>query len=133
MDILKRIVQIRKENCEYSGKVEEAVFVFKGIAGETLVRRAGFAGKAVKVIVAFAEKPFQSNYYEIFEFEKIHNLVPRLAVKTAILCVPHKEAAGMAEQLIKSGVVRILNWSGEFIAPNANAAILSEEPPCICE
>ena len=63
--------------------------------------------------------------------EKMSNLIPRLAVKTAILCVPHKEAAHFAEQLIKSGITRVLNWSGEFLLTETQAAILNDEPPCI--
>lgn len=131
MDILERISQVRKESFEFTGHVEDAVFVFKGVLGEALVRRPKFAGDAVKVIAAFGEKPVQSDFYEVFEQEKMSNLIPRLAVKTAILCVPHKEAAHVAEQLIKCGIVRILNWSGEFLQSEKNAAILNEEPPCV--
>jgi NADH/NAD ratio-sensing transcriptional regulator Rex len=101
MDILERISQVRKEDYEFTGNVEDAVFVFKGVLGETLVKQANFAGDAVKIVAAFTEKPVQSNFYEVFELEKMSNLIPRLAVKTAILCVPHKEAAYVAEQLIK--------------------------------
>ena len=131
MDILKRIVQARKEDHEFTGDVEDAVFVFKGVSGETLVKQANFAGDAVKVLAAFTEKPVQSNFYEVFELEKMSNLIPRLAVKTAILCVPHKEAAYIAEQLIKCGIERILNWSGAILTTGTSAAILNEEPPCI--
>ena len=131
MDILKRISQVRKEDCEFTGHVEDAVFVFKGVLGETLVRQPKFAGNAVKIIAAFSEKPVQSDYYEVFEQEKMSNLIPRLAVKTAILCVPHKETAHIAEQLIKCGIVRILNWSGEFLSADPKAAVLNEEPPCV--
>ena len=131
MDILERISQVRKEDFEFTGHVEDAVFVFKGVLGETLVRQPKFAGDAVKIIAAFSEKPIQSDYYEVFEQEKMSNLIPRLAVKTAILCVPHKEAAYVAEQLIKCGIERILNWSGAFITADTRTAILNEEPPCV--
>ena len=90
-----------------------------------------FAGDAVKILAAFTEKPVRSNFYEVFELEKMSNLIPRLAVKTAILCVPHKEAAYVAEQLIKCGINRILNWSGEFLTTKTNTAILNEEPPSV--
>ena len=131
MDILERISQVRKEDYEFNGNVEDAVFVFKGVLGETLVKQANFAGDAVKILAAFTEKPVQSNFYEVFELEKMSNLIPRLTVKTAILCVPHKEAAYIAEQLIKCGISRILNWSGEFLTTKTNTAILNEEPPCV--
>ena len=131
MDILERISQVRKEDYEFNGNVEDAVFVFKGVLGETLVKQANFAGAAVKILAAFTEKPVQSNFYEVFELEKMSNLIPRLTVKTAILCVPHKEAAYIAEQLIKCGISRILNWSGEFLTTKTNTAILNEEPPCV--
>lgn len=131
MDILERISQVRREEYEFTGHVEDAVFVFKGVLGEALVRQPKFAGDAVKVIAAFSEKPVQSDFYEVFEQEKMSNLIPRLAVKTAILCVPHKEAARIAEQLIKCGIVRILNWSGEILHTESSAAILNEEPPAV--
>lgn len=131
MDILQRISQVRKSGEKYTGNIEEAVFIFKGVLGESLVRQANFAGNAVKVLAAFSEKPVQSDFYEVFEQEKMSNLIPRLAVKTAILCVPHKEAAYTVEQLIKCGITRILNWSGETVTTAATAAILNEEPPCL--
>lgn len=131
MDILERISQVRREDYEFTGNVEEAVFVFKGVLGESLVKQANFAGDAVKVLAVFTEKPVQSNFYEVFELEKMSNLIPRLAVKTAILCVPHKEAAYTAEQLMKCGISRILNWSGEYLTTNTKTAILNEEPPCV--
>mgnify|MGYP003484353537 FL=1 len=131
MDILERISQVRKEDYEFTGNVEDAVFVFKGVLGETLVKQANFAGDAVKILAAFTEKPVRSNFYEVFELEKMSNLIPRLAGKTAILCVPHEEAAYVAEQLIKCGINRMLNWSGEFLTTKTNTAILNEEPPCV--
>ena len=131
MDILERIAKVRKENIEFTGSVEEAVLVFKGVLGETLVKQANFAGNAVKILAAFSENPVQSNFYEVFEQAKMSNLIPRLAVKTAILCVPHKEAAHVAEQLIKCGISRILNWSGAFLTTDTDTAILNEEPPCV--
>ena len=131
MDVLKLISLVRRGEGEWSGSVEEAVFIFEGVLGDALVRTPGFAGEAVKILAAFSAKPVQSNYYEVFEQGKMSNLIPRLAVKTAVLCVPHKQAAYIAEQLVKYGVVRILNWSGEKLAPIADAAILNEEPPAV--
>lgn len=132
MCILERISQIRKERTVFTEAPEEAVFVFSGVLGESMVRLKNFAGSAVKIIAAFSEKPVQSNYYEVFEQEKMSNLVPRLAVKTAIICVPHKRAAYAADQLIKCGIKRIINWSGEFLSADADdVEILNEEPPNI--
>ena len=130
MDILERIVNVRKKGTDFPGKAEEAVFIFGGVLGNTLVRQFNFAGNAVKVLAAFSAKPVQSNFYEVFEQEKMSNLIPRLAVKTAILCVPHKEAAGLAGQLAKCGIRRILNWSGEILSAAPQTVILNEEPPC---
>ena len=131
MDVLEHISTVRRKEAAATGHAEEAVFVFEGVLGDTLVRTPGFAGDGVKILAAFSAKPVQSNFYEVFEREKMSNLIPRLAVKTAVLCVPHKQAAYIAEQLVKYGVVRILNWSGEKLAPIADAAILNEEPPAV--
>ena len=62
MEILERIVQVRKEDLEFTGQVEDAIFVFKGALGENLVKQLNFAGDAVKILAAFCDKPFQSNY-----------------------------------------------------------------------
>ncbi|MBQ4107405.1 MAG: hypothetical protein IJC73_07510 [Lentisphaeria bacterium] len=129
MEILERISRVRNGALAFTGEPEDAVFVCRGVLGETLVRQPDFAGNAVKIIAAFSEKPIQSDHYEVFELEKMGNLIPRLAVKTAILCVPHKEAAAMAEQLIRGGITRILNWSGAFIVADPGIAVLCEEPP----
>ena len=131
MDILKQISQVRQEGSEFSGTVEEAVFIFSGVLGETLAKMPGFAGNAVKILAAFSPKPVQSNFYEVFEQEKMSNLIPRLAVKTAVLCVPHKQAEYIAAQLGKYGITRILNWSGADLVSAPGVAILNEEPPVV--
>ena len=131
MDILELISKTRKEKLDYSGTPEEAVFIFSGPLGDTLVKTAGFAGQAVKLLAAFSEKPVQSNFYEVFEQEKMSNLIPRLAVRTAILCVPHKQARYITEQLTKCGITRIINWSGAELLSTSETAILNEEPPNI--
>ena len=131
MDILKQISRVRKEGSEFSGTVEEAVFIFNGVLGETLAKQPGFAGNAVKILAAFSAKPVQSNFYEVFGQERMSNLIPRLAVKTAVLCVPHKQAAYIAEQLGKYGITRILNWSGADLVSVPGVAVLNEEPPVV--
>ena len=131
MDILELISKVRRGELEFTGTPEEAVFIFEGTLGETLAKMPEFSGCAVKVLAAFSAKPVQSNFYEVFELEKMSNLIPRLAVRTAILCVPHKQARYIAEQLIKCGIVRIINWSGEDFSSVSGAAILNEEPPCV--
>ncbi len=65
MDILERISQVRKEDYEFTGNVEDAVFVFKGVLGETLVKQVNFAGDAVKILAAFTEKPVQQSYIKV--------------------------------------------------------------------
>ena len=131
MEILKHIVSVRDGKLDFAGKAEEAVFIFGGVLGNTLVRQFNFAGKAVKVLAAFSEQPVQSNFYEVFEQEKMSNLIPRLAVRTAILCVPHKQARYITEQLTKCGITRIINWSGAELLSTSETAILNEEPPNI--
>ena len=131
MDILETISKTRKENLDFSGNPEEAVFIFEGALGETLAKQRNIAGNAAKILAAFSSKPVQSNFYEVFEQEKMSNLIPRLSVKTAFLCVPHKQARYMSEQLINSGIERIVNWSGETLSSSASAVILNEEPPCV--
>ena len=130
MEILKHIISVRDGKLDFAGKAEEAVFIFGGVLGNTLVRQFNFAGKAVKVLAAFSEQPVQSNFYEVFDQEKMSNLIPRLAVKTAILCVPHKNASHLAGQLAKCGIRRILNWSGEILSAGPQTVVFNEEPPC---
>ncbi|MBO7299761.1 MAG: hypothetical protein J6V41_08170 [Kiritimatiellae bacterium] len=131
MDILERISQVRKEDYEFTGNVEDTVFIFKGVIGEALAKQPNFAGQAVKIIAAFSETAVKSDFFDVFELDKMKNLLPRLGAKTAILCVPHKDVAGIADTLKKCGVVRILNWSGENIPSDSRFAVLNEEPPCI--
>lgn len=128
METLNRISQIRKNKEEYAGVQEDVVFLWSGILGENLVRQANFAGAAVKVLAAFSDKPVQSDFFEVFSLDKVKNLVPRLDVKTAILCVPHGQAAAMADLLMDSGITRIINWSGNFLT-SERADILNEDLP----
>jgi NADH/NAD ratio-sensing transcriptional regulator Rex len=129
MEILKKISQARQDNLDYEGKVEDTVFVGSGVLAESYLQRPGFAGPAVHILAAFFDKPATCPCFEVFEMEKLQNLVPRLGVHTAILCVPHRQAANLAQILERSGVTRILNWSGADLTPTGHTAILNEEPP----
>lgn len=132
MEILKKISEARASGAGYEGKQEDAVFVFAGALGEILVREPNFAGPAVRLLAAFSDGKVSSECVEIFPMEKLENLIPRLAVKTAILCVPHRQAEKTAEELGHAGITRILNWSGIDLMPRPHLAILNEAPPANC-
>ena len=129
MEILKKISQARKAQAEECGKAEDVVFVGSGLLAELLLARPGFAGPAAHVLAAFFDKPLQSPCFEAFGQDKLQNLIPRLDVHTAILCVPHRQAAALADTLEHCGITRILNWSGADLMPRPHLAILNEEPP----
>ena len=129
MDILKQISEIRKTNQAFSGDPTEVVFVYSGLLGKYLVKEPGFAGAAVKLLAAFTDQPEKEAPVEVFPFDKMNNLIPRLSVKTAILCVPHRQAAEMAAKLQACGIEHILNWSGIELAAIPGVEILTEEPP----
>ena len=129
MDILKQISDIRKNHQDFSGEPTETVFVYSGLLGKNLVKEPGFAGEAVKLLAAFTDQPEKEALLEVFPFDKMNNLIPRLSVKTAILCVPHRQAAEMAAKLQACGIEHILNWSGIELAAIPGVEILTEEPP----
>lgn len=130
MEILKRISQVRKGQVPFDGKPEEAVFIGSGILAESLIQTANFAGEAVHVLAAFCDKPVRSEFCDVFGMLKIQNLVPRLGVSTAILCVPHREAAKYADILAEAGITHIWNWSGAALPPKETVEVLDDEPPC---
>ena len=129
MEILKKISQARKARWEECDKTEDVVFVGSGLMAELLLQRPGFAGPAAHILAAFFDKPLHSPCFEVFEQDKLQNLIPRLDVHTAILCVPHRDAAKAADLLERCGITRILNWSGADLMPRPHLAILNEEPP----
>ncbi len=86
----------------------------------------------MRLLAAFSDSKVSSECVEIFPMEKLENLIPRLAVKTAILCVPHRQAEKTAEELGHAGITRILNWSGIDLMPRPHLAILNEAPPANC-
>ena len=130
MDILKQISEIRRNHQACPGEPTEAVFVYSGLLGSGLVNEAGFAGAALKLLAAFSDQPTKGALVAVFTFDKMDNLIPRLSAKTAILCVPHRQAAAMAAKLQACGIEHILNWSGIELAATPGVEILTEEPPC---
>lgn len=130
MDILKQISDIRKNHQAFSGEPTETVFVYLGLLGKNLVKEPGFAGEAVKLLAAFTDQPEKEALLEVFPFDKMDNLIPRLSAKTAILCVPHRQAAPLAAKLRECGIEHILNWSGVELPAADGVEILTEEPPC---
>lgn len=131
-DVGFKVEQLISAMEEYLKTVQsvDAVFVCGGLLGEILLQTKNFAGSGVNVLAAFlteAVKKTANEEENVFPYDKLSNLVPRLAPEVGILCVPHKAAQDAADLLIHSGVTEIWNWSGANITVPSNCAVFQEE------
>lgn len=110
---------------------QDAVFVCSGLLGEILRAQKNFAGAGVNLLATFTmdEKKLtaEDEAKNFFPFEKMANLVPRLAPEIGLLCVPHKMAQEATDQLIHAGITKIWNWSGVTVTVPAHCAVYQEE------
>ncbi|HDN80043.1 MAG: redox-sensing transcriptional repressor Rex [Chloroflexi bacterium] len=104
---LKRILKVDRE--------WDMALVGVGDLGRALVHYEGFKGKGFCISLLFDNNPekigAKINDLEIMDSRLISELIPKWGIKIAIIAVPPQEAQGVADELVKAGVLAILNYA----------------------
>ncbi len=86
------------------GRLGSAFLEYSGFAGSPFTLLAGFDSNVNRIEILKADFPLYPTY-------KMKEVIPRLAIRYAILCVPPEQAAGTAEKLAECGVTGIVNFT----------------------
>lgn len=103
------------EECLGWNNSTEAFLVGVGSLGEALLKYRGFDKYGLNIVAAFDTDPQKVGRdiggKKIFDLSKFSNLAVRMQIKIGILTVPETEAQRIADQMIKSGIRAIWNFT----------------------
>ncbi len=86
------------------GRLGSAFLEYSGFAGSPFTLLAGFDSNVNRIEILKADFPLYPTY-------KMKEVIPRLAIRYAILCVPPEQAAQTADKLAECGVTGIVNFT----------------------
>jgi len=109
-ELIQKIREILGTNREWP-----VVLVGVGNLGRALLGYRGFGRQGFKVVAAFDSDPEKIQReiegVPVHPLEQMADMVRRHGIRLAILAVPASEAQGVADQLVASGVVGVLNFA----------------------
>lgn len=93
----------------------DAVVVGVGSLGSSLLHYDGFSECGFRIVagfdaVNFDEEPFKKEK-PVFPMRKLGELCERLKVHLAVIAVPAESAQDVCDELVKSGILAILNFT----------------------
>lgn len=95
--------------------VNEAVIVGVGSLGKALYNYKGFQDYGLNIVAGFDslnyDKATQKSEKPIFPSSKLQELCKRMNIKLGIITVPEDCAQSVCDELVKSGVLAILNFA----------------------
>jgi redox-sensing transcriptional repressor len=108
--LVERLQNILKVN-----RIWDVIIVGLGDMGHALARYNGFGNRGFQVTMLFDNDPEKIgqivNDLEIFSMEGMTEKIRQSRVKIAILAVPASVAQTVADQLVKAGIISILNYA----------------------
>ena len=107
----------------------DAILVGAGNLGMALMSYRGFERNGIKIVAAFDTREEVIDNVKIFDISKLSEVCYRLQVKIGIITVPETEAQKVCDELVKSGIMAIWNFSpthlkapDEILVQNENMA-----------
>lgn len=111
--------------------VTEVILVGVGHLGKALLSYNGFSGTGMKIVAAFdnseeliGQKIGKCN---IFDVEKLSELVKRLKIRIGIITVPASAAQNVANLMVEAGISAIWNFAPLHLAVPIFIAVKNED------
>ncbi|ULQ60877.1 redox-sensing transcriptional repressor Rex [Brucepastera parasyntrophica] len=98
------------------GRLGSAFLDYSGFRGSHFTLCAGFDSNVNRVEILKAAFPLYPTF-------KMKDVIPRLAIRYAILCVPENQAQQTAEKLIACGIAGIVNFTPAILSVSAETEI----------
>ena len=95
--------------------VEDAIIVGAGKLGLALLGYDGFKPYGLNIVAAFDTDPDRIGQSvggkEIFPLSKLEDICRRLHIRLGMITVPAKEAQGVCDRMIGSGILAMMNFT----------------------
>ena len=120
--------QIIEELEEFLGinKLNDAIIVGAGKLGQALLNYQGFKNN-LNVLMAFDVDKKKIDNKNIFNIDKIENLVKKMNIKIGIITVPKENAQEVCDLMIKSGIKAIWNFAPVYLNVPEDISIKNED------
>lgn len=108
------------------GGLLKCVVIGCGQIGSALLRTYGKQRQGVCVVAAFDINPHKLNPdadIPILDVHELSSFVERQAIRVAVLCVPEEAAAGVMEQIRRSHVRGVLNFTTAHLRSDAQCLV----------
>lgn len=104
----------------------DVVVVGAGRIGQALMQYKNFESK-VNIVMAFDADPRKCDNKKIFPITKLKNLVKRMNIRVAILCVPAENAQEVCDQLVNADIRGIWNFTTVHLDVPAGVVVKDED------
>lgn len=110
----KQLINAINEFLGYN-RIDNAIIIGAGKLGKALLSYSGFSQYGIEIVAAFDTNPNTSNSgvetKKILPLSKMADLVRRMQIKTALICVPASQAQDTTNRLVEAGIRAILNFA----------------------
>ncbi|MEG2080342.1 MAG: redox-sensing transcriptional repressor Rex [Oscillospiraceae bacterium] len=111
--------------------VDEAILVGVGKLGSALLHYDGFKDYGIEIVAAFDNDEFLTNNdfkdkKPVFSMDKLKDLCQRMKIHIGIITVPSINAQEVCNNLVSSGILAILNFSGAHLSVPPNVIVQNE-------
>jgi redox-sensing transcriptional repressor len=102
------------ENIFHRNKDHNIVLVGMGNMGQSLSRYSRFIQRNMNIVATFDIDPFKQKMrsdIQVYSMSRLKEIIDRFKVKVAIVAVPEISAQEVADELIRHGILGIVNFA----------------------
>jgi len=108
----------------------DAVIVGAGGLGRAILAYEGFENYGIRVIAAFDSSPEKAGTVggkPVYPVDRLSDVVGRNGVKVGVLAVPKEAAQAACDEMLKAGIVAILNFAPVYLSVPKGVCVKYED------
>ena len=116
----KKLAAVIRKNLDLSDETHKSCIVGLGRLGSAFLDYSGFTGSAFSLCAGFDSNvnrlEILKSSFPLYPTFRMKEVIPRLNIRFAILCVPPDQAQSAAEKLIDCGISGIVNFTPSILS-----------------
>jgi redox-sensing transcriptional repressor len=114
------------ENIFHKNKDFNIVLIGMGNMGQSLSRYSKFIQRNMNIVATFDIDPFKQKMrseIQVYPMNRLKEIIDRFKVKVAIVAVPEISAQEVADELIRHGIIGIVNFAPVLLKVPSNIVV----------
>jgi redox-sensing transcriptional repressor len=114
------------ENIFHRNKDHNIVLIGMGNMGQSLSRYSRFIQRNMNIVATFDIDPFKQKLrldIQVYPMSRLKEIIDRFKVRVAIIAVPEISAQEVADELIRHGIMGIVNFAPVLLKVPANIVV----------